>query len=342
MDPMSDICAIVVIGRNEGPRLEETLVAARATGLPVTYVDSRSSDGSVSRARALDVDIVEMGDHEPLGAARARNLGARHVLDQRPEVKYIQFVDGDCLLHPDWPNQALAVLESDSTTTAVCGWTLEARPQRNVFHRMAQMEWQMGSVGEVPDFAGVVMMRTDAFLAAGGYDPKVVAGEDTELSSRIRQAGGRIQRIDAVGALHDINMSSPRQWWQRSARCGYAYAEIAVLHRHTDQLFLHEAKRTVAWGAVAPLAALALLRWSRLPLLLLGARYGASAIRAARSVDPPGATWIDRLTYGVGCVIGSLPGALGVAKFALDSVRGRHPSLIEYRRLPTTSPPSAA
>ena len=38
--------AAVVIGRNEGRRLERSLDSVLATGLPVVYVDSGSTDGT--------------------------------------------------------------------------------------------------------------------------------------------------------------------------------------------------------------------------------------------------------------------------------------------------------
>ena len=337
MGALTDSCAIVVIGRNEGPRLKDTLQAAQATGLPVTYADSRSSDGSADLARSLGVDVVEMAEDEPLGAGRARNLGARHLLAQRPATQYVQFVDGDCLLDPGWIPQAVAALDDDPTITAVCGWRLEAEPRRNIYHRMAHMEWQMGSVGDIPDFAGEVMIRAAAFVEVGGYDPRVVAGEDTELSSRLREAGGRIRRIDALCTLHDIDMSTARQWWKRGERCGYGYTEIAMLHRKTDQLFLREATKTLLWGALAPLTAVALLRWTRVPLILVCLRFIVSTFRAARSVNPPGAGWGDRLVYGVGCSVGPLPGAIGATKYIVQAAQGRHPSLIEYKDLGTES-----
>lgn len=322
---------IVVIGRNEGPRLAHTLKAALAAGVPVVYVDSNSHDGSIAIATDLGILVVEMPLDEPLGAGRARNLGARELIVRHPTVQFIQFVDGDCLLDSEWMALAESALVRDPSLTAVCGWRLEARPRRNVYHRIANVEWQMGKVGDVSDFAGEVMIRAVEFAAVGGYNSQVVAGEDTELSSRLVARGGRIQRIDALTTVHDIDMTTTRQWWRRSERSGYGFALIARLHRDSDRLFEDKMKETVLWGAVGPAIGLVALRWTRLPMLLWFAKMIASGLRAAHSIHPTNASLPDRLAWGMACSLSTVPGAIGVARYFIGARRNGQPTLIEYK-----------
>ncbi len=61
---------VVVIGRNEGPRLETCLTSLRAALPNVVYVDSGSSDGSVAFARSLGCRVVELDMSLPFTAAR--------------------------------------------------------------------------------------------------------------------------------------------------------------------------------------------------------------------------------------------------------------------------------
>ena len=49
---MSEL-GIVTIGRNEGERLRGCLKSLAGRGLPVVYVDSNSTDGSVELARSM-------------------------------------------------------------------------------------------------------------------------------------------------------------------------------------------------------------------------------------------------------------------------------------------------
>ena len=65
---MSASTGIVVIGRNEGPRLASCLDSVRLLDRPVVYVDSGSVDGSVALARQLGVSVVEL-DSETVSLA---------------------------------------------------------------------------------------------------------------------------------------------------------------------------------------------------------------------------------------------------------------------------------
>ena len=107
---MSDL-GIVTIGRNEGERLRCCLNSLIGHGLPVVYVDSNSTDGSVALARSLGVEVVELDVSLPFTAARARNAGFARLEQCEPGVEFVQFVDGDCEVVPGWLDRARAVLK---------------------------------------------------------------------------------------------------------------------------------------------------------------------------------------------------------------------------------------
>jgi GT2 family glycosyltransferase len=325
--------AIVVIGRNEALRLHDVLVRACSAELPIVYVDSASSDDSVAIAGRLGVDTLVLDESIPMSAARARNTGAAHLAASPAAPEYIQFIDGDCLLEDAWIDAATAALDEDPLLGAVCGWRREAEPRKNIFHEVVDMEWQMGAVGPIDDFAGDVMIRVTAFDAAGGYDPGVMAGEDTEFSSRMRAAGFTIRRLDLRSTVHDINMVSLRQWWQRNVRSGLGYGIVAEQHRHTDQLFLGRARRAALWGFAVPAVAVAALPRTRLPALAYLARLALSSTRAAQSIDARRAPFRQRLLWGVSCTTSDVPAALGLAKYAKLRLRSQVPTLVEYKHV---------
>jgi GT2 family glycosyltransferase len=248
-----------------------------------------------------------------------------------PDLELIQFVDGDCELTRAWSEVGPRALAADERLAAVCGYRNEAEPRRNVFHRAVEQEWHMGPVGEVDDFSGDVLVRRSWFERVGGYDPLAVAGEDTELSSRLRAAGGRIVRLDVVATVHDIRMDSGRQWWRRAQRGGYGAAAVAELHREGDRLFADQVRRMVLWGALAPTSGLLALPWTAVPVAAVGLRWLWSSARAARSVTNPAADRWDRLAWGVSCACAAIPGAVGVARYHLDRRRHHGPRLVEYR-----------
>ena len=85
----------VIIGRNEGKRLERCISSISGASITV-YVNSGSTDGSTVRARNAGIDVVELDLRIPFTAARARNVGFTRALELSPSLQYVQFIDGDC------------------------------------------------------------------------------------------------------------------------------------------------------------------------------------------------------------------------------------------------------
>ena len=123
---MNDL-GVVAIGRNEGERLRRCLNSVVGRGHTVVYVDSGSTDGSTELAHELGADVVELDLSLPFTMARARNTGFSRLLELDPEVRFVQFVDGDCELVDGWLERA-AVIESRPEVAVVCGRRRERYP----------------------------------------------------------------------------------------------------------------------------------------------------------------------------------------------------------------------
>lgn len=333
MDTAAARVGVVAIGRNEARRLQGCLDSLRMSGWPVVYVDSLSTDDSVAVARSCGADVVEMDRACEPSAARARNLGVARLVSRFSGLEFVGFIDGDCIARPAFLDAAVAALMDDPGVVAVCGYRVEERPGRNVFHRVAQLEWQMGPIGDIDEFGGDVVIRVAALSDVGGYDDRLVAWEDPELSHRLRAAGGRLRRLDVVSTVHDIDMTSTRQWWNRSRRAGYGAAAAAGIARAGRARFASYAARGVLWGVVAPLCAIGMTRGGRRwPLALLAGRFALSAVRAASSIgDARGATAVDRAAWGASCSLSAIPVGVGSLQCLLARLRGRGDSLVEYR-----------
>ena len=102
----------ITIGRNEGERLRWCLKSLSSVAATIVYVDSGSTDGSLQWARDQRVEVIDLDMAAPFTAARARNAGFRRLRKMAPDLRYVQFVDGDCELTADWPENALSFLES--------------------------------------------------------------------------------------------------------------------------------------------------------------------------------------------------------------------------------------
>jgi cellulose synthase/poly-beta-1,6-N-acetylglucosamine synthase-like glycosyltransferase len=322
---------VVAIGRNEGERLKRCLQSLDPQAHPIIYVDSGSTDGSVSLARGMGVEVVDLDLSIPFTAARARNEGFRRLQEVAPDTEFVQFVDGDCEVAAAWLVRAESALDQDSKAAVVCGRRRERYPERSIFNRLCDIEWNT-PVGEARSCGGDALMRVAALTQAGGYDPSVLAAEDDEVCVRIRRNGWKVLRIDAEMSIHDAAMTRFGQWWKRAVRCGYAYAQGAFMHgAPPERHFRRERRRLILWGFAIPAILLAAAwptdGWSLLGFLLYPIQVARIFVRT-RSKPVP--FW-DSLAFGVFCMASKLPEFLGLCRFYLTRLRGARIKLIEYK-----------
>lgn len=317
----------IAIGRNEGERLTLCLTSlSSATAL--VYVDSGSSDGSVQWAREHGADVIDLDMSLPFTAARARNAGFRRLRSLAPDLAYVQFVDGDCELVKGWPEQSLSFLRTHLDVAVVCGRRRERYPERSIYNWVCDQEWGRAA-GEVRACGGDAMMRVDALEAVDGYRDDLVAGEDPELCVRLRGAGWRIWRLDSQMTLHDAAITRFGQWWRRTLRTGYAFAQGAYLHgAPPERHCVWESRRAWLWGIWLPLACLVagltFEPWGWTAWLI----YPLQILRL--TVRNPG-TLGDRAMLAVFQVLARFPEAVGQVSFMRDRLFGRQARLIEYK-----------
>src|SRR5215467_225977 len=112
---------VVIIGRNEGARLISCLSSVKLQTEHIVYVDSGSTDGSIAAAEKSAAHVVKLDLSRPFTAARARNTGFDNLMALRPNTRFVQFIDGDCVLADGWLNKALPFIEQRPDTAIVCG-----------------------------------------------------------------------------------------------------------------------------------------------------------------------------------------------------------------------------
>ncbi|WP_323614057.1 glycosyltransferase [Pseudomonas putida] len=319
---------VVVIGRNEGLRLERCLASLAGRADKVVYVDSGSTDGSVQRASALGVEVLTLDMTIPFTAARARNEGFACLQKALPAVRHVQFVDGDCEVHAGWLVTAQAFLDTHPQVAVVCGRRRERFPQHSVYNWLCDLEWDT-PLGETKACGGDALMRVDAFVAVAGYRSALIAGEEPELCVRLRAAGWKVWRLAAEMTLHDAAMTRFGQWWRRSVRAGYAYAEGASLHgAPPERHWLRESRRAWVWGLGIPLLVALASIWIGLWALVLLLVYPLQMLRLARR---GGRSARENAVQAVFLVLGKFPEMLGQMRFVLNRFMAGNPALIEYK-----------
>lgn len=324
--------AVVVIGRNEGERLKVCVEAAFHSGEALVYVDSGSTDGSQQWARERGADVVELETELPFTASRARNAGWRRAAELDPDLRLVQFVDGDCELVEGWIEGARRAMGADERLAAVCGRLRERRPEASVYNRLCQLEWDAAPCGPAAACGGIAMFRLDALREVGGFDPTLIAGEEPEMCFRLRQRGWKILRLDCEMALHDADMTRLGQWWKRARRAGHAAAEGAWMHgRSPERYNVRRTGTILLWGLVLPLLVLGLAwptgGWSLVGLGL----YPVQWLRITRKESKKGRSPADARLVATFTMLAKFPQLAGVVGFVVDRVRGRRSVLIEYK-----------
>ncbi len=307
--------AIVLIGRNLGALLNETLHAALRVGAPMVYVDSGSTDDSVRRAREKNVPVVELDAGLPFTAARARNAGAEFLLRAFPSLEWIQFVDGDSLLDEQFVARAMHVMKDGAKIAIVCGRQYERFADASIYNRLLALEWDTPR-GEIEACGGSALVRVCAFVQVGGYDARLRAGEEPDMCLRLRRAGWKIFGIDADMAVHDGRMTRFGQWWKRAARAGHAYAEIAWRHgRGREHFWVKESASIWFWGAGVWFGALGMAKFTRGASLVLLLGYPLLIARIYARMKRRGWSERDARLYALSCVLAKFPQLQGQLQF---------------------------
>jgi glycosyltransferase involved in cell wall biosynthesis len=323
---------LVAIGRNEGQRLRQCLVSATNKIARVVYVDSGSTDGSLELARSLGADTVELDLSTPFTAARARNEGFARLLQLIPDIEFVQFVDGDCEVVDGWVDRAYSELAAKPDVAAVCGRRRERYPTATIYNQLCDIEWDT-AIGETKACGGDSMIRATAFQQVEGFNPALIAGEEPEMCLRLRQKDWKILRLDAEMTLHDAQMTNFTQWWKRSQRAGYAYAEGSWIHgKKPDRHWVKETKSIWLWGLIIPALALTMALPTKGWSLLLLTGYPLATYRTYNYYQKHrDITTENAAIYAFSCILAKFPQLQGQIQFHQRRLLGQQSKLIEYK-----------
>ncbi len=191
---------VVVASRDRRADLLGTL--PRHEG-PVLLVDNASTDGTVAAVRAAHPQVTVL--------PQARNLGAvgRTIGVARAGTPFVAFADDDSWWAPGALARAVEIMRAHPRLAV-----LNARVLVGPDERLDPVCRDMSAspLGTPPDLPGPAllgfiacgaMVRSDAFLDVGGFDPVVrFPGEEERLALDLVAAGWGISYVDAVTVHH--------------------------------------------------------------------------------------------------------------------------------------------
>ncbi|MGY1771105.1 glycosyltransferase family 2 protein [Blastococcus sp. SYSU D00813] len=198
--PVTDDVTVVVMSRD---RREDLLSSLPRHEAPVVFVDNASTDGSVEAVRAAHPDVTVLPLTENIGA-RARTIGA-----EAAGTPFVAFADDDSWWAPGDLARAAATMRAHPRL-AVLNARILVGPEERLDPVCAEMA--ASPLGTEPDLPGPsllgfvacgAMVRTEAFLAVGGFDPVVrFPGEEERLSLDLAAAGWGLAYVDSVTVHH--------------------------------------------------------------------------------------------------------------------------------------------
>jgi glycosyltransferase involved in cell wall biosynthesis len=206
--------SIVVPVYNKAPflaaALDSIVAAARTYGnAELIVIDHGSTDGSRALLESRYAGDARIADLRGGTIAAVRNYGARSTAGP-----LLSFIDADCVVPPDYFGSVAEVL----ATTGASATGAEVLPPpspswvEDVWYRLhrrptdGEQEW-IGS-------ANLAVSR-EAFEEVGGFDERLVTGEDTELCQRLRDRGYRIYESKRLSAVHLDNAKTVGAFYRK-------------------------------------------------------------------------------------------------------------------------------
>jgi len=184
----------VIVPTRQSNRTIETCLRSIAAqtfrNIEVIVADSNSSDGTVEKARELGATILEF----PADAERTykKNAAAR-----RSDAQFLMFLDSDIELGKDNVMECLKACRSSDAVVL----PQRVAPRDGYWARCRALEiltYEGDDLVESPTF-----FKRDAFLAAGGFDERLVFGEENDLGLRIRKLGFKVSRTKSYVWHHE-------------------------------------------------------------------------------------------------------------------------------------------
>ena len=238
--------SVVVIGKNEGARLDSCMESIRtALGFlahEIIYVDSRSTDDSVSRARAHGARCFILCD-EKTTAGLGRYAGTKEA-----KGEYLLFLDGDMQLQKGFCEKAMMAM-------AQRGYDGCTGIRKDIYLRNGEVAGEndnyFGCTAEriAPEFGGALFIKKEALEKAGGWSPDTIACEEAELHARLKAHKLLIAELPVDMIIHTDAVredrgvmgavfSRRRLGEGQALRCAMANGQANAYIHHENEKFL--------------------------------------------------------------------------------------------------------
>ena len=167
--------SVIVIGKNEGERLEACLTSAqralRMLSYELIYVDSHSTDDSLAIARAHGARCF-LPEETDTTAGLGRYIGT-----QAAHGEYLLFLDGDMQLQQGFVERAMLRVAAGGCD-GVCGIRTDHYMKDGKVVSVCENYFGCTQERVAPEFGGAIFLTAQALERCGGWATDTVACEE--------------------------------------------------------------------------------------------------------------------------------------------------------------------
>ena len=314
--------SIIVPAKNEECQIGRCIQSLLAQEYPkdkyeIIVVDGDSSDNTSKIVREYHVKIVNGG----CNPAEARNIGVAH---SRGEI--LAFTDADCIATPDWLKNLVPKFETK--TVGGVGGGLRTLLIGSMVSLLADVTTQATYRGFI---TSNVAYRRDVFEEVGGFDSRLVCGEDSDLWWRVLDKGYEVPFEQKATVYHApienraILPNLKKEFWYAKSDVRLFVKRIGTILKRKNNVAVRE-----SWRVIKPTgsnAAIVLLFVSSafqpvilvVPSILLGIKSIKKAITAMPYINEKKIIPVLVCYYGMQSVIRGCGTMVGMAGYLLHS-----------------------
>ncbi|MEP3560941.1 MAG: glycosyltransferase [Marinobacter sp.] len=210
--------SVLVPAFNEEEFINECLLQLRNQDYPsssyeIIVMDNGSKDSTVDICKSHGVNVIDASGRLIGGV---RNLGAKHA-----QGEVLAYIDADCIASTDWISNGVTTLLSDKSLGALGGGFGVRADASWVEKAWVISEFDDDFISSDILATGSFFIKKEIFIKVGGFNEKIKAGEDTEISRSLLKHGFSLALTKSVNVIHlgyprTLGKFFIRQFWQSS------------------------------------------------------------------------------------------------------------------------------
>ncbi|MCD4819029.1 MAG: glycosyltransferase [Candidatus Cloacimonetes bacterium] len=233
--------SFIIIGRNEGWKLTkcfksvfETIEYNKIEKYEVIYIDSKSNDDSIERAKKKSkINIFQITGE--FNAAIARNIGAK---EANGDILF--FIDGDMEINKDFYKNVVR-LSKENDNLYLTGQVIDEVYDTD--WKLIKKQWHYLKIvnpTKVNSTGGIFLISKKLWNLVGGMKTKYKRSQDLDFSLRLAKKGYLILRYPEIICHHNtISHNNSQRMWSNISNFNIFYHKSLLTREHLfDKFFL--------------------------------------------------------------------------------------------------------